>query len=184
MAVLEISNKATTPRYLDSGLLTLVDLTTDVISANGMIRSAQTVSATRFEVVDIYAPTTEVYLSPGRYGCTNAISHCNYHPVCEGPARWDEVHPTTAFHRLIARHVVVVLADSSDAEVDTMTPAEIEARIREEQDSPVAPDVGSDPDGQDSEPNPTLFDDSLREIDNVRGGDTGEGGIVGSSLFP
>lgn len=183
VAVLEISNKATTPRYLDSGLLTLVDLTTDVISANAMIRSAQSVAATRVEVVDIYALTTEVYLTPGEYGFANATNHCSYDPVCEGLAWWDPVHPTTAFHRLIARRVVGVLADLSDAEVDAMTPAEIEARLGEEQDVPVARDLGSYPDDEDPESNPTPLGDWLRGIGNGRGGETGEGGIVDSSLF-
>ena len=124
--VLEISNKARTPRYLQADSALRRQLTRDVWSVNWRIRMDELSRRAWIGVVDMYALTSEVYADPAAFGFVDASTHCSYDPVCDGFVWWDDIHPTTAFHRVIARRVVARLVGRCEAEVDAMTPGEIE----------------------------------------------------------
>lgn len=136
VVVLDVSNKATTPRFLAADAEVRAELTAQILEVNlawqidSFSRDAWT------DVVDIYALTTEVYLDPAAFGFEDATSHCSYDPVCEGYVWWDDVHPTTAFHRVIAGRVLARLLDLPAEAVDGLSPIEIEQLL-------AVPEVGA-----------------------------------------
>jgi len=139
VVVLEVSNKATTPRFLAADPEVRADLTAQVFEVNltwqldALTRDAWT------DLIDIYALTTEVYLDPAAFGFEDATGHCDYDPVCAGYVWWDDVHPTTAFHRVIARRVLARMLDLPEDAVDALSPQEIEQMLAPTEDAPADP---------------------------------------------
>jgi len=129
VVVLDVPNKPLTPRFLAAPVADRAVLTADVLRVN----LDWLVEAPRrdawLEVVDVFALTTQVWQDPQRFGFEDATGHCSYDPVCDGFVWWDDIHPTTAFHDVIARRVLARLLGVREDEVDDLSPADIEALL-------------------------------------------------------
>jgi len=107
--VVDFWNKGVTPRYLARDDADRIDLVSQALWANLSLAEALVRRRESIAFADVFGLATQVWMDPEAFGFEDASGHCAWDAVCEGYAYWDDIHPSTAFHALIAHHVLDAL---------------------------------------------------------------------------